>query len=525
MKLKHTIILYTLISIIDIVVFKDFVQSNDAFPYLFISEKYALGQYYEAISGYWSPLVSWLSIPFVLWIKNPVLIIKVYNKIAGLIALWVFNQILNSQSRNNNTLRFFSTITFIFLLSVYSHTETPDFISANLLFLAVAALIFNFSNKLKSPYVVGLILGISYYAKLYNFVFSQLLILATLFCLIYFKKETFQSAIKFYFKQLAVYLPLCFVWIFAMHQKLGKWRYEYSSEFNMAIFGPDNCKIEELEKNMVNPAAKFGILIPEKNQIYVGADEPRIYNLIPKWNMLSKEHIYRSFKIVIKNIKSVYYDFLLRYLLFPVLILLLFYKKNKLPIINIYSLLLVTGIIYVSGYLIIFYIPRYAYFLHFCVFASFTLILIDHLKINVNKIWITSIAVFAFLLLYRNIIILFNNDFSRIKTHQQLHQKANLLKKLNLRGKTCLVADIDVEKAKALDEEQFDFIFINYFLKNPICGVLDTKNVNEIEINKLNKDSINYLFAYEKESAEKLKNLGYKNQLEINKNGLTVYYK
>jgi hypothetical protein len=521
MKLKHAILLYLLISVIDLVFFKNLIQSNDAFPYLFISEKYALGQFNEAVSGYWSPLLSWLCAPFVLLFKNPVIVIKIYNKLFGLIGIYAFHYFLKASDGIYPALEKISLVFFIILLNLYSHTETPDFIGANILLGAVYLSWCKHTNGSYRFLWVALLLSISYFAKLYNFFFAQLVLITVIGVQLFISREQYMSIVKFYFKQLLVYLICCFCWILVLHHKFGEWRYEYSSAFNKSIFGPDNCKIGDIEKNMINPMVKKGIIIPEKNQIFVGADEPRIYYTIVKWNMFSMENINRTFKIIFKNFKSIYYDFILRYMLFPLLFLLIFWRQYNAEIQSITGSLLMSSFFYIIGYVFIFYAPRYAYFTHLCVFISFSLVVCSSFKI---KSFVFLFAFIFFIVFFsRNMFIGYKNDLDRMFVHQKIFSKINVLKQMNINGRSCLVADLSANKAKALDEEQFGFIMVNYFLRNQVCGVVDSKALDLNMVNRLKNDSINYVFAYEANIKQKLIKLDYYSKYKINNNGLELF--
>jgi hypothetical protein len=117
----------------------------------------------------------------------------------------------------------------------------------------------------------------------------------------------------------------------------------------------------------------------------------------------------------------------------------------------------------------------------------------------------------------------YKNDFDRMFVHQKIFSKINVLKQMNINGRSCLVADLSASKAKALDEEQFGFIMVNYFLRNQVCGVVDSKALDLNMVNRLKNDSINYVFAYEANIKQKLIKLDYYSKYKINNNGLELF--
>src|SRR5437868_20318 len=72
-----------------------FVLDIDAISYIHVAQRYAHGDYYAAVNGYWSPLVSWILIPFIKAGYDPVMTAKYINGLIGLFALFTCYSIIH----------------------------------------------------------------------------------------------------------------------------------------------------------------------------------------------------------------------------------------------------------------------------------------------------------------------------------------------------------------------------------------------------------------------------------------------
>lgn len=51
--------------------FYQYILNSDGISYISIAQKYMIGDFNNAINGYWGPLFSWLMIPFLYFSLNP----------------------------------------------------------------------------------------------------------------------------------------------------------------------------------------------------------------------------------------------------------------------------------------------------------------------------------------------------------------------------------------------------------------------------------------------------------------------
>ena len=79
--------LYTALFFLLFPVYK-YVMDIDAISYIHVAERFAKGEYYYSVNGYWSPLISWILVPFIKAGFDPALSAKYINGFLGLLSLF-----------------------------------------------------------------------------------------------------------------------------------------------------------------------------------------------------------------------------------------------------------------------------------------------------------------------------------------------------------------------------------------------------------------------------------------------------
>ncbi|MCZ3367195.1 MULTISPECIES: hypothetical protein [Methanobacterium] len=216
----------------------------DGLVYIKIAKIYLMGDYGNAISAYWSPLISWLLIPFLVYGINPVYVLfstKVLALIIGFFTLLGIGK-LSYKFEMNNTIRtviLFSAVPVV-LYFAYS-VITPD-----LLLVCILVYYFNiifdseYPNKLSNGLLCGLLGALAYLSKSYAFPFF--IAHFTLFNIIhYFKNiQNRKKVLKNLFIGFAVFFVISGIWIGLISQKEGEITYSTSGEFNHNLVGPES---------------------------------------------------------------------------------------------------------------------------------------------------------------------------------------------------------------------------------------------------------------------------------------------
>jgi hypothetical protein len=139
----------------------------DGVSYISIAQKYVAGDFRDAVNGYWSPLYSWLLMPFLAAGMEPLLCARVLDWILGLgafgaLALLAKDFALSKRARIGAALSAIPIVLFIALSDI-----TPDLLFATLLLIYLYAVSRLGLYGRAYGLVVGMIGALAYLAKAY----------------------------------------------------------------------------------------------------------------------------------------------------------------------------------------------------------------------------------------------------------------------------------------------------------------------------------------------------------------------
>ncbi|MGB9979503.1 hypothetical protein [Methanobacterium sp.] len=328
----------------------------DGLVYIKIAKTYLMGNYSDAISTYWSPLISWLLVPFLIYSLNPVYVLFSTKLLALIIGFFTLLGIgkLSYKFEMDETIRtviLFSAVPVI-LYFAYS-VITPD-----LVVVCILVYYFNiiFSSEYSSNIYNGLFCGslgaLAYLSKSYAFPFF--IAHFTLFNIIhYFKNiQNRKKVLKNLFLGFIVFFVISGIWIGLISQKEGEITYGTSGEFNHNLVGPESKGWgvthylgEITQDESMTPSADVKSWSPFESWGYFKYQLKLIYT-----NTMATINIYRLFSCFSLIILFVY------------LILILNGFKKILTDNRIYPVL--TIIIFSSGYLPILVEERYLWIIY-----------------------------------------------------------------------------------------------------------------------------------------------------------------
>ncbi|MFQ3581454.1 MAG: hypothetical protein SNJ67_11245 [Chloracidobacterium sp.] len=227
-----------------------FQINPDGIAYLDIAEKYARGDFWGAINAYWSPLLSWLVVPW-RWVGVPPQIaVKLVLLGSGGLALCGIWRLLDDAPLVTRVMATAGAmpLTAYHALSVI----TPDLLVAAVLLWYLAWLVDEWTDGWKL--VWGGCLGVlSYVAKAFAFPFF----VAHLLC---GWRLAFARATPGYerFRSLAITLGtfgvLSSAWIVALYMKYGVWMIGSTGRYNYALAGPRMRFVHSMETSFFPPA-------------------------------------------------------------------------------------------------------------------------------------------------------------------------------------------------------------------------------------------------------------------------------
>lgn len=323
----------------------------DAVSYIACAQWYAEGNIAEAVNGYWSPLLSWLLIPFVKMSIEPLMGIKLLNLCFSCLALYVLSLFAKTHI-STPIYRLSLLLACIPNLLVFSLTAaTPDIASMAM----VLAFLYSITGLIAEPkpgkaIVTALMGTLTYFAKYYNF-YAVLLALGIAAVYLLFSKKG-KALIILSLSALAFVL-LSGLWIWAIYHKYDVFTPTIASAFNTSLMG--------------QPAPRYPFLSGDWLSLnydqyrYTSWEDPFFYHL-PHWSPFdsTRDFIFHIRKNVLTNIHIFirYYRFE-GVLAIAVSILLLARYRAIAPGLK---MIFWTAALYPFGYLFTILEPRYIFF-------------------------------------------------------------------------------------------------------------------------------------------------------------------
>ena len=442
----------------------------DGLVYIKIAKTYLMGDYSNAISAYWSPLISWLLVPFLVYGLNPVYVLfstKVLALIIGFFTLLGIGK-LSYKFEMNETVRtviLFSAVSIV-LYFAYS-VITPD-----LLLVCILVYYFNFifdskySDKLSNGLLCGLLGALAYLTKSYAFPFF--IAHFALFNIIhYFKNVQRKKVLKNLFIGFAVFFVISGIWIGLISQKEGEVTYSTSGEFNHNLVGP--------ESNGWGVTHYLG-RITQDGSLTPGADV-KSWSSFGSWsnfkyqlkliyvNTIDTINIYKSFSYFVLIILFVYLMFFLK----PFRKIL---KDNR-----IYPIL--TVIIFSAGYLPILIEERYLWIVYVLLLLMGGYLLNELFKHSFFTGSRKSIVLLVFALSFIWMPVSFLSE--NINADKEIYNIANLIE-----DQYSVHGNIAVNQ----DNKQISMAYLSYYLGTNYLGQTNNTSNSQLQeqLKKYNVD-------------------------------------
>ncbi len=334
-----------------------YVLDIDAISYIHVAERFAKGEYYYSINGYWSPLISWILVPFIKAGFDPVLSAKYINGLLGLLTLLNSCALIEKFHIHDALKRIIPFILAILFLS-YSFYELCADLLQLFIFIIYLNVLFskNFIRNNNKIFFAGILGAISYYAKAYNFPFFILHFAIVVFILV--KKNYSGNIANLFLSKVAIGFVAFFLvtapYVAVLTHKYGSVRINNAGKLNTSWF---------LERS-ISDSRKL-VTAPPFSDATSAWDEPTYSQEKYYTPFTSVKHFSRQIKLFISN--SIKLSELVNQIsIFAMLILVgflvyLFSKKQQAE--SAEWLLLLTTLLYPSGYLLIFVEWRYIWLL------------------------------------------------------------------------------------------------------------------------------------------------------------------
>lgn len=430
------LLLYFLIGVILFPRFK-YVINADAISYIFVAKKYLAGHFREAINAYWGPLISWLLLPFMLLISEPLEAARLLNLIlSGLlfIGFWV----LSLRFKISSPWRPLLALAYFPLGYYFAYAPfTPDL-------LVVVILVFYFCFLFDPEYHLsaikafgcGLLGSLAYLAKSYNFFFF-LFHFPVFHVLSAWRKKNHCShrlAVRQVIIGLVTFLAISSLWSVALKHKYGYFTLGTTASHAWTYIAPDSRGETLTWIGLFPPPDRFGISAWEDPSFFpvnIWSPFSCRSNLIYFLN-----HLYRngkSFFALIFNQSPFYLLILVSF----ISLLAWNYSKNR----HLDSLsldLLFAFFVYPAGFLLFYFQERYIW-ISFVLLYLMTGILFT--SVSYRGRWAKVLLISCFLIAILSYAIVpgryLAKDYNRLSSGfsgRKLYQVAEALKKARIRG-------------------------------------------------------------------------------------------
>jgi hypothetical protein len=262
---------------------------KDNISYMSIAEKYAVGDFRNAINGYWAPLISWLLSGILLLGFSPLAGTKLLSLLIGLFACFSFG-VLSRRFVSNERLR--ACLLALVVVSVLYHSLhrlSPDLLLAGILSLYFAVVFSPDYGRSKSAgWLCGIIGALAYFAKNYAFAFfvAHFFICSLIHYLSNSDAVIRKVVLRNFITGLAVFFVISAGWVGLLHQKYGLFTVGIAGSYNHAAIGPDTPGGPDVPGGV--PTAYFGF-VPPPNATATSVWEDPSYFLTPlkSWSPLS----------------------------------------------------------------------------------------------------------------------------------------------------------------------------------------------------------------------------------------------
>lgn len=500
MKQTSNIIVALLYIVLFIALFPYFkyLIDTDGISYINQATRYANNSLAGSVNGYWSPLSSWVLVPFIKIGYEPVITAKIINGILGLASLLSCISLLN-KFHIHPRLKKILAYAFLLLLLSFCFYE----LCADLLLVFLLSLYFNivlkkdFINNNKQLASAAVLGGLCYFSKAYFFPFFLLHISIVLFLLC--KKEYGRKLMKPFLVKMAivftVFLLIVFPYLYLLNKKYNTVLISTAGKLNSTWFLAPGF----------NDDSSIAIVPPYKEAMS-SWDEP-VYKKEKTVSAFdSKELFVKQLKLAAYNTKE-FSKLLLNISFFSFFILAGFlyylFKRKKQTTVQ-EQLLFITMLLLPAGYLLVIIEWRYIWMLSILLLIAGSIVLTklaSEKTINIGGLVVA--ASFAFYPI-TELLKLSNSN-------KDVYGMAAAFKTNNIKGNFYIDGSTQKKLAKAS--------VLCYLTGNKLLGVYKTNYTKEEWQASLIQYNIKYYVGFYETEEEKLK----EQQSFMAKNALRIY--
>lgn len=387
-KLQLAIIIFIYIIFVSVFGFAyRYDMYTDEVAYLRLAGYIAEGNFYQSVTGYWAPLITWCIAPFLTFGIDGLIIARIVIALWGLIfviGIWL----LTSKFNLSHSIKFIA-VSIAALLIAYWIMEmiTPDVLIAALLtYYLYIVTDPNILKQKKIAFLCGIFGGFAYLAKHYAFPFFLVhypLILLLRACIV---RDANRVPLKKIFVPLVIgmasFLVISSPYILLISSKYQRLTFGTTGSINHTVIGPKDI-------SRYHPFM-YGLHKPKSYAITIIEDPSEMDYKI--WSPFeNKEYFKYQINLSIGNIKFIYKNIHFYLFVFGVLSILFLPIAFLLNPLNhekrfLYGWVIITFIIYCGGYILTYALYARYYWLILIVALLLSFHFFEELKNNLKVI-------------------------------------------------------------------------------------------------------------------------------------------
>lgn len=450
--------------------------NNDGIVYINISRQILAGHFHDSISDYWGPMISWLMLPFLYFLKGPLMGLysaKLTSILIGFVTLFGVRS-LSYRFEMEEWLRILIILTTVPVIIYFAMSFiTPDLLMVCVLTYYLAVIYDpNYSKTVRNGILCGFFGALAYFTKSYGFTFFIASFL--IFNSIHYLTEMDKAAIL---KNLAagflVFILISSVWIGFISNKEGKITYGTSGDYNYALVGPNSLGFAEYSEGLHNPDQVNTNYLPKEWSPFSSWTNFQ-YQLNLIWNNAQKTATILNYFSILSFLIIIIY-----------ILLLIAPPRNMAKVDLVYPL--VTMFLLMAGYMIVVVEERYIWLIYpvlimmggYLLNKLFNMGLFGSLKLNYL---IKAVCVVGFIGLM--ILMPVNYLVGNLNVGKDSYNLANTLTGYGVHGNV------------ATNDELTEMNYLDYYMGTDLYGQ-SQRNISSENLQKdLKSLGINYYFVW-----------------------------
>ncbi|MFM7216592.1 MAG: hypothetical protein ACKO1U_01085 [Bacteroidota bacterium] len=207
-----------------------YVNNPDSFQYIGIARHLLEGRMLEGVNGYWSPLLSWMLMPFLQLTKNSIIGFKLLQTSIGAVGLMIWSRLCDKAIGQNSVSKWLKLAAIPLLICQAMLTLTADLLfTVGLLGLVLFFLHRPVWNNRRRSLQAGLFGGLLYLSKAFGLPFFLSFALFTFF---HHRRTVTEATWKNLGSGLAVFVVICAGWISCISFKYGRFTISEAANYN-----------------------------------------------------------------------------------------------------------------------------------------------------------------------------------------------------------------------------------------------------------------------------------------------------